>query len=74
MSALTPQLQQVEDDDGPRDEESLSGLNAIDARQDVYSVGAEHRQHAHVDIVEDPYRNRELCHFTTFFRICLINK
>ena len=47
------QLDQVEEEDGGGDDDRLAHLHPVDARQDVDGVGAEHGQHAHVDIVED---------------------
>ena len=49
----TMELQQVEEDDGARDEEGLSRLDAVDPGQDVDGVGAEHSQHAHVNVVQN---------------------
>lgn len=54
--AHTAELQQVEDDDGAGDKQGLTGLDTIDARQDVDGICAEHREHSHVDIVENACR------------------
>ena len=50
---LTMELKQVEEDDGARDEQGLSWLNAVDPSQDVDGVCAEHSQHAHVNVVQN---------------------
>lgn len=52
----TIKLKQVEEDDGARDEQGLSRLDAVDPCQDVDGVGAEHGQHAHVDVVQNTCR------------------
>lgn len=54
--ASTTKLQQVEDDDGAGNEQSLARLDAIDAGENVDGVSAEHSQHPHVDIVENTCR------------------
>ena len=43
---------QVEDDNTEGNDDALTDLETINARQDVDGVGAEHGQEAHVDIVE----------------------
>lgn len=52
----TTELQQVEDDDGAGDEQSLARLDAIDAGENVDGISAEHSEHPHIDIVENTYR------------------
>lgn len=52
----TSELQQVEDDDGARDEQGLTRLDAIDSSQDIDGVGAEDCEHSHVDVVENTCR------------------
>ena len=46
------QLYDVEQQDGGGNDGGLSNFHAVDASQNVDGVGAEHGQHAHVDIVQ----------------------
>lgn len=52
----TTELQQVEDDDGAGDKQSLARLNAIDAGKYVDGICAEYSKHAHINIVENTCR------------------
>ena len=47
------QLNQVEEEDRASNDSRLSHLNAIDPREDVDGISAEHRQHPHVQVVEN---------------------
>jgi len=47
------QLNQVEEEDRTSNDRRLSHLDAIDPREDVDGIGAEHRQHPHVQVVEN---------------------
>nr|CAD7573963.1 unnamed protein product [Timema californicum] len=57
LPKVPPQLHQVEKYDRPSNDDGLAHLQPVDARQDVDSVGAEHRQHTHVQIVQEPWRD-----------------
>ena len=50
----TTQLAEVVSYDGKADDESLARLESIDSSQDVDRVGAEDREHAHINIVQGP--------------------
>ena len=45
--------------DREADDKGLPGLDAIDAGVYVDGVGAEHRQHQHVDVVQRPEVDRK---------------
>lgn len=54
----TIELQQVKDDDGTGNKQSLARLDAIDAGKDVDGVCAEYCEHPHIDIVENTCRRQ----------------
>lgn len=58
--SITTKLQQVKDDDGAGNKQSLAWLDAIDAGKDVDGISAEHSKHPHVDIVENTCRGPQV--------------
>ncbi len=54
----TVEFEDVEDEDGQPDDEALSGLDAVNPRDDVDGVGGEHGQHPHVHVVQETCRRR----------------
>ena len=45
---------EIEDSNGGGNDDGLANLQTVDARQDVDGVGAEHGQHPHEHVVQNP--------------------
>ena len=53
MAQTSIERHDIEDEDTEGDDDALTNLETVDARQDVDGVGAEHGQKTHVDVVQE---------------------